>query len=99
MSPKNHYKDPTAIYPVCGLKDILTAKVTPNRREVTCKKCLSKLSTETAEKRPPGRPSEGKQKTSVSFDPDIWELIKDLGWRQRSPLVNQILRDNIERYL
>ncbi len=47
----------------------------------------------------PGRPSEGKQKTSVSFDPDIWELIKDLGWKQRSPLVNQVLRENIERYL
>ena len=47
----------------------------------------------------PGRPSEGKQKKSVSFDPDVWQLVKDLGWQQRSKILNQVLRENIQRYI
>ena len=41
----------------------------------------------------PGRPSEGKRKTTVSFDPDVWEKVKDLGWGDRSKVLNQALRE------
>ncbi len=45
----------------------------------------------------PGRPSEGKRKTSVSFDPDVWDAIKSLGWRERSKFINQSIRDNLAK--
>jgi uncharacterized protein (DUF4415 family) len=47
--------------------------------------------------RKPGRPSEGKQKKSVSFDPDVWEQIKDLGWGERSKLMNQAIREKLAK--
>jgi uncharacterized protein (DUF4415 family) len=72
--------------------DRLTIQVTSDINQVTCKRCLA---TGTAQKRKPGRPSEGKQKRNVSFDPDVWEKVKDLGWGERSKIVNQALR----RYL
>lgn len=45
----------------------------------------------------PGRPSEGKQKKTVSFDPDVWEKVKDLGWGERSKLLNQAIREYLAK--
>lgn len=47
------------------------------------------------EKRKPGRPCEGKQKKSVSFDPDVWLLVKDMGWRERSKFINETIREKL----
>lgn len=43
----------------------------------------------------PGRPSAGKVKSSISFDPDIWEYVKDLGWGERSSFINQLIRERL----
>lgn len=51
------------------------------------------------EKRSPGRPSEGKVKTTVSFDPDVWEKVKDFGWGERSKLINQAIREHLNKFI
>lgn len=47
----------------------------------------------------PGRPSEGKQRKNIWYDADVWELIKDLPQVKRGKVLNQVIRDNIQRYL
>lgn len=47
--------------------------------------------------KPQGRPSEGKQKKSVSFDPDVWEIVKDMEWRSRSKFINGAIREKLAK--
>ncbi|MCD8487859.1 MAG: hypothetical protein LRZ84_14275 [Desertifilum sp.] len=51
-----------------------------------------------SEPRKRGRPNQGKQRKAVWFDPDVWELIKDIPRIERGRVLNQIIRENVRRY-
>lgn len=93
MTKTIHYQHPVLNYHACGMGDSLAVQLTSDISQVTCKRCLGTIA---GQKRSPGRPSENKQKKSVSFDPDVWEKVKDMRWKERSKFINQAIREKLE---
>lgn len=70
-------------------------QISPQRIYQICNQTRMRLDNDESLDISPGRPQEGKFRTTISFDPDVWELIKDI--EERSRFVNQQLRIQLRK--